>query len=679
MSAGEKENAPEGSVAEGTSEGTSDSRRDPLVGTVVNGKYRVHSAIARGGMGRIYYATQQPLDRPVALKVVQGDGDHEHESQFLKRFLQEASILAKLQHPNVVTLFDYGQIEGSHVEQYFIAMEFLAGETLTHRLKNRPRLAAGETLILARQIARGLREAHKRGIIHRDLKPSNIILVPEGDGSEIVKLVDFGIGKMVGRPGDAGDLTQDGVFVGTPRYMAPEQFEGHAYPASDFYALGTIMFQALAGRLPFAGSTMSEFMVAKLARDVPGIRELAPDTQIPDSIEILVRHLLARRPEDRPSMEELHNHLMVCEEDVFGTPHSMRRGNSSGPHSFAQTGANFAQTGSGPYSMRQTGSNSHAAAVPPSGSAGAFGISGTQPQGWSAPHLPVVPNSQSSMPSLPYAGGDPLRVPHTMVAAIPNLAQITPRPMAMPESVGPQSVRSPSHGAQSHGAQSLGPQSHGPQSHGSQSHGPQSHPPQSHPPQSHASQSHPPQSAQPAGGSRTVLVVIAAGLVALCIILGAIYLQHAKSTVAQAPPASSSAPADTAAPPPADPVFTLTIESQPSGATVTEGETALGDTPLNVTIDRASVAAGPRTFVLRKEGFAPSQVVQGASTDSVHSVVALAPLSPSAPLAPDGSGSVKSRPPAPGRPVAQAPGPAKPPASAGPGGKDPGLDIRLKR
>src|SRR4051812_19393381 len=188
MASGDRETADAGSA-----ESASDARRDPLIGAVVNGKYRVQSAIARGGMGRIYYATQVPLDRPVALKVVQGDGDHEHESQFLKRFLQEASILAKLQHPNVVTLFDYGKVEGSHVEQYFIAMEFLAGETLTNRLKSRPRLSAAETLILGRQIVRGLREAHKRGIIHRDLKPSNIILVPEGDGSEIVKLVDFGI------------------------------------------------------------------------------------------------------------------------------------------------------------------------------------------------------------------------------------------------------------------------------------------------------------------------------------------------------------------------------------------------------------------------------------------------------------------------------------------------------
>ena len=144
--------------------------RDPLLGTVINGKFHVERAIARGGMGRIYYGTQAPLGRPVALKIVKADTVNEEESQFLKRFLLEASILAKLQHPNVVTLFDYGLIEGAPVEMYFIAMEYLNGETLTERLRTRGALPAHEALVLFRQIARGLREAHVRGIVHRDLE-----------------------------------------------------------------------------------------------------------------------------------------------------------------------------------------------------------------------------------------------------------------------------------------------------------------------------------------------------------------------------------------------------------------------------------------------------------------------------------------------------------------------------
>ncbi len=586
----------------GPEESASDSRKDPLIGTVVNGKYRVQSTIARGGMGRIYYATQVPLERPVALKVVQGDGDHEHESQFLKRFLQEASILARLQHPNVVTLFDYGQIEGAHVEQYFIAMEFLAGETLLHRFKTVGRMSAPETLLLGRQIVRGLREAHKHGIVHRDLKPSNIILVPEGDGSEIVKLVDFGIGKVLGRSGDNQDLTQDGVFVGTPRYMAPEQFEGHAFPASDLYALGTILFQALAGRLPFAGASMSELMVAKLARPVPTLREVAPDAVVPESLESLLMHLLARRPEDRPTMDQLHSHLMVCEEEVFGTPHSMRRGNSSGPHSFGG-GASAA------YSMRQTGSGPQ---LPPvSGSVPNVGVGGASMARHGAPPS-MTPHS---------------RVPPTMVAPIPSyVSQLTPRPIA-------------------------------------------------------ASTMPSMQNAQP---SRAPAILGVLGLLLLGVVGGGAYWARARSssttatTATTAGTATSTSTGSGVAATPVEAAFTLTIESSPAGATVTEGENVLGVTPLPVAIDRASVAAGPRTFVLTKEGFASSKVVQGPSYESVRSVVSLAPA---VPLAPDGSSAVKSHPPSGGKPAGPASGtpPARPPATAAGPATGPGTDIRLKR
>jgi serine/threonine protein kinase len=597
MASGDREMA-----AQGPEDSASDSRRDPLVGSVVNGKYKVLSAIARGGMGRIYYATQVPLERPVALKVVQADGDHEHESQFLKRFLQEASILAKLQHPNVVTLFDYGKVEGSHVEQYFIAMEFLAGETLTHRFKTRGRLTVAETLILARQIGRGLREAHKRGIVHRDLKPSNIILVPEGDGTEIVKLVDFGIGKVLGRPGDAQDLTQDGVFVGTPRYMAPEQFEGNASPASDYYALGTILFQALAGRLPFVGTTMSEFMVAKLARAVPTVREVAPDAQVPDSLEALIHHLLARHPDDRPSLEQLQSHLMACEEEVFGTPHSMRRGNSSGPHSFAG-----GVTGSGPYSMASTGSG------------------------------PVLPHLSGSVPHLMGAPpssfqGEQMRVPPTMVQAIPGYAQMTPRPMAAP--------------------------------------------------------TFPPEPAKP---TRAPLV-LALLFVTIAGVGAGLYYKSTRPHGGDAATTSGSvATGDTTGAAGAGgaagsaAAFTLTIDSAPPGATVMEGDNVLGETPVKVAIDRASVSASPRTFVITKDGFAPSHLVQGPSLDNVRSVVSLAAVptsTSSAGAGADASTAGKTKPPG-GKPIAQVTGTptAKPTATATTTATatGPGLDIRLKR
>jgi serine/threonine-protein kinase len=324
------------------------SARDPLVGSVINGKFHIHRAIARGGMGRIYYATQAPLDRPVALKVVLTEGHNPEEVQnFLGRFLQEASILAKLQHPNVVTLFDYGKIESGAPlsgEMYFIAMEYLAGETLSARLKQRNFLATPEVLFLTRQIARGLREAHSRGVVHRDLKPSNIILVPEGDGGELVKIVDFGIGKVVAVQDVTKDLTQEGMMVGTPRYMAPEQFEGTASPASDIYALGTIAYQALAGSLPFHGATRPEFMVAKFAHAIPPIAHVNPEAYLPEALEALVLRMLARNPAERPALEDLFAQLSVCEQEVFGHAHGS---GNTGPSAMRRTGQNLATSGSG--------------------------------------------------------------------------------------------------------------------------------------------------------------------------------------------------------------------------------------------------------------------------------------------------------------------------------------------
>jgi serine/threonine-protein kinase len=475
-------------------------KTDPLIGTVINGKFRIVSAIARGGMGRIYYAMQVPFDRPVALKVVQADTINEEESQFLKRFLQEAAILAKLQHPNVVMLFDYGRIEQSTVERYFIAMEYLAGETLANRIKVRGLMPTREVLVLMRQILRGLREAHKLGIVHRDLKPSNIILVPEADG-EMVKLVDFGIGKVLVKGAFTEDLTQEGVMVGTPRYMAPEQFDGAAGPTSDLYALGTIVYQMLTGQLPFRGNTLAEFMVAKLAHPIPRIREVAPASDAPDSLEALVFALLQRTPQERPPLDVVFTHLAAIEEEVFGTPHSLRR------------------TGSG-------------VSLPPLSSTGMH---------------------------------QQLRVPYTVVGA-PQTLGLTPRPTAT--------------------------------------------------------------SARPPASSRGALtaILIAMGALAVLGIGGIAWWARARSRSAAAasavvapppPPAASSASAPKS--------FVLTIESSPSGATVAEDDRPLGETPLPLSIDPASVATAPRTFLVKKDGYLATTVQQGPSTESVKTVVTLAP------------------------------------------------------
>jgi serine/threonine-protein kinase len=294
---------------------------DVLEGTTINGKFRVVSLLATGGMGRIYRAEQAPLGRLVAVKVLRTPAiaSETIATEFRKRFFREASILAKLQHANVVTLFDYGRIEGLDDERYFMAMEYLQGDTLALRLKNVRSLPVPDSLRILRQIARGLREAHKLGVVHRDLKPSNVMLVPEEDGVEVVKILDFGIGKLLGTDDDQ-ELTQEGAFLGSPKYIAPEQVnERRVDQRTDVYALGVIAYECLSGRVPFEGQTNLETILAHTNRPVPWLAERSPGTIVPEVVESFVRRCLEKDPALRPqSMEEALRAISECERSLFG-------------------------------------------------------------------------------------------------------------------------------------------------------------------------------------------------------------------------------------------------------------------------------------------------------------------------------------------------------------------------
>ncbi len=247
---------------------------------MLNDRYQIHSVLANGGMGKIYRGEQIPLGRAVAIKVRHiGYVGSKEDPQFQKRFFLEASILSKLQHPNVVTLFDYGRIEKSD-NAYFMVMEFLPGETLHRRLRARGVLPATETLALVRQIARGLREAHRHEVVHRDLKPSNVMLVADDDGDEVVKIVDFGLVKMLAE--GAEELTKDGTFLGSPRYMSPEQIShGRVDHRTDIYSLGIIMYECLCGRAPFDSEKSVHTLIAHLQQPPPPMREKNPDVAVP--------------------------------------------------------------------------------------------------------------------------------------------------------------------------------------------------------------------------------------------------------------------------------------------------------------------------------------------------------------------------------------------------------------
>ncbi len=262
----------------------------------------------------MYHATQESLGRAVALKVVRDDDAGAGEMRSHERFVLEAEILARLQHPNIVSIIDFGTMEGPFAGQSFIAMELLGGETLAQRLKGGKRLPVTEVLSMAGQIARALRAAHERGIVHRDLKPSNIILVPDADGEEIVKLVDFGIGKLLwdGKTEQRADLTGVGGVVGTPQFIAPEQIAGETLAAADLYSLGAIMFLALSGRLPFDAATTVETLKSKLSHVAPRLQDVAPEVEIRADVASLVASLLARAPEERPTTSAVARAIAAC-------------------------------------------------------------------------------------------------------------------------------------------------------------------------------------------------------------------------------------------------------------------------------------------------------------------------------------------------------------------------------
>jgi serine/threonine-protein kinase len=275
---------------------------DPLVGRVLGGKFTIETLIARGAMGKVYRANQGSLGRTCAVKVLTAPEGEGAEGEFHQRFLREASIGARLTHPNTVTIFDYG-VDG---DLYYIAMELLEGRTLARSIREDGPLDEARATQIARQICRSLREAHTLGVVHRDLKPANVFLVHRPEEGDVVKVLDFGLVKRVeADPGD--DLTAVGVFVGSPKYMAPEQIRGeHVDARADIYALGTILYELLTGHVPFERPKPVDTLLAQVNAKVPPMRDKRQELELDPRIEALVMRCLEKNPEDRfASMEEV--------------------------------------------------------------------------------------------------------------------------------------------------------------------------------------------------------------------------------------------------------------------------------------------------------------------------------------------------------------------------------------
>jgi len=247
---------------------------------VIAGRYRLERRLGAGGTAEVWAALDLDLDREVALKVLAPQADP-------GRFRREAQAAAALAHPNICTLYSYGEIDG----RPFIVLEYLPGGSLEDRLAGGGHLPDEETARIAREIAAGLAHAHGRGLVHRDLKPANILF----DAAGRAKIADFGIARLGEEPG----LTAAGTVLGTAAYISPEQAAGEpATAASDVYAFGVILFRMLTGRLPFeAGDAIS---LAAMHRElpVPAVAALRPD--VPPRLESVATAALAKSPRDRP-------------------------------------------------------------------------------------------------------------------------------------------------------------------------------------------------------------------------------------------------------------------------------------------------------------------------------------------------------------------------------------------
>jgi serine/threonine protein kinase len=301
-------------------------RRAQSVAGRIIGNYRLEQALGAGGMGEVYLAIDQRTDRKVALKLL--PDYFNNDPQRVHRFKQEAKAVLALNHPQIVTIYEVGEVDGLS----FIASEFIEGETLRQILAHR-KLSPREALDLVTQIAGALAAAHDAGVVHRDIKPENIMLRPDG----YLKVLDFGVAKLNGTVASLAanpNTTSPGMLIGTAQYMSPEQARGlNVDGRSDLWSLGVVLYEMLTGQAPFAGATASDCIAAILEREPAPVQSYAPG--IPAGLSWCIRRLLRKHRDERyQSARELLGDLRELQQelDIPATRHHPSNADRAAEH-----------------------------------------------------------------------------------------------------------------------------------------------------------------------------------------------------------------------------------------------------------------------------------------------------------------------------------------------------------